>query len=56
MAWTWDSYRGQTQARAPELNEALPQDPLSEFLGRVDVMLYMAATAFAACLIALLLG
>ena len=56
MAWTLDSYRGQPQARAPELSERWNTDPLSDFCWRVDLMLYIAAGAFAACVIALLVG
>jgi hypothetical protein len=54
MFWTWDSYREHAAAwaRAPRKN----RDALSRFFAKVDLMFYAAATAFAGCVIALIVS
>jgi hypothetical protein len=52
MFWAWDSSREHAAARTPRKN----RDPLSRFFVNVDLMFYAAATAFAGCVIALIVS
>ena len=57
MLWTLDSLRGHSGTWHGNA-QARPQreDPLSRFMARLDLMVYAAAAAFAACLIAAFVG
>lgn len=54
MFWAWDSYR--EHAAAQPRNPRKSRDALSRFFANVDLMFYAAATAFAGCVIALIVS
>jgi hypothetical protein len=54
MFWAWDSDREHAAAWARTPRKK--RDPLSRFFLNVDLMFYAAATAFAGCVIALIVS
>ena len=57
MFGTWDTYRGRDEGWGSDARKVQRSDnPLSSFLTKVDLLLYVATGGLAICLIALLLG